>query len=106
MNKKGNDTLEDITAKEVAVKLADKENINIIDVREEEEVAAGMIPDAVHIPLNTVPDRVHELDKNKEYIVVCHSGGRSGKAKAFLTAKGISSANMSDGMSAWTGPTE
>ena len=48
-----------------------KEAVNIVDVREVEEVAEGKIPEACNIPLGLLEFRMHELDKKKEYIIVC-----------------------------------
>lgn len=96
--------MRELTTEEVADKLQSKEEIHIIDVREDEEVTQGMIPGAMHIPLGTVPESLDKLDKNKEYIMVCRSGGRSGKAQAFLHKKGYQVINMAGGMLEWEGP--
>ena len=63
-----------IDAKTVQEKLENGEQLNLIDVREAEEVAAGKIPGALHMPLGLVEFREHELDKNAAYIMVCRSG--------------------------------
>ncbi|BCB03839.1 rhodanese-like domain-containing protein [Bacillus sp. KH172YL63] len=99
--------MKQLTAQQVEELLADKNNsLNIIDVREDEEVATGIIPTAKHIPLGQVEARVNELDQSKEYIMVCRSGGRSGQAASFLESQGFDVINMSGGMMSWTGPTE
>ncbi|WP_078594778.1 rhodanese-like domain-containing protein [Evansella clarkii] len=77
------------------------ENIVVIDVRENEEVAAGKIPEAVHIPLGELPAAVNNLDKEKEYIMVCRSGARSGQATEFMGASGLVAVNMAGGMLHW-----
>jgi rhodanese-related sulfurtransferase len=63
----------------------------------------GKIPGAVNIPLGLVEFRIHELDKLKEYILVCRSGGRSGRATEFLESQGYNVINMQDGMLSWEG---
>jgi rhodanese-related sulfurtransferase len=98
--------MNEMTAKEVEKQLEEGKNLNLIDVREDDEVAAGKIPGAVHIALGTVPDRMNELDKSKEYIMVCRSGGRSGNAAQFLEAQGFKVINMTGGMLAWEGEVE
>lgn len=98
--------MKEITAKEVEDLMKEGKVLNIIDVREIEEVAAGVIPSTKSIPLNLVESRMHELDKSKEYILVCHSGGRSGIATQFLESKGYNVTNMRDGMVAWQGKVE
>ena len=94
------------TAKEVEELLAEGKTLNIIDVREVDEVAAGKIPGAVNIPLSLIEFRMHELDKSKEYVMVCRSGGRSGRASQFLENQGFKVINMEGGMLAWEGSVE
>ena len=45
--------------------------LNLVDVREANEVAEGIIPGALHIPLGDVEARMSELDKSKPYILIC-----------------------------------
>lgn len=96
----------EITAKELEEKLTKGEKINIIDVREDEEVATGIIPGAKHIPLGQIPERLEELDKNEHYYMVCRSGGRSGNACKFLIQQGYRVTNMVGGMLEWKGEKE
>jgi rhodanese-related sulfurtransferase len=98
--------MKQITAKEVETLLHQGETFNIIDVREVGEVADGKIPGAVNIPLGLLEFRMHELDKSKEYIVVCRSGGRSARAVQFLQSYGYNVINMTGGMLEWKGPLE
>ena len=92
-----------ILPEEVQEKLAAGEAINLIDVREVSEVEAGHIPGITHIPLGLLEFRMHELDKNTPYIMVCRSGGRSGQATAFLEGQGFDVTNMLGGMLEWSG---
>jgi rhodanese-related sulfurtransferase len=78
----------------------------VLDVREVNEVAQGKIPGAIHIPLGLLEFRMNELDKNKTYVMVCRSGGRSSRATQFLDYYGYNVINMQGGMMAWQGPTE
>ncbi|MGV2938598.1 rhodanese-like domain-containing protein [Mesobacillus sp. LC4] len=78
----------------------------VLDVREVSEVAQGKIPGSIHIPLGLLEFRMNELDKNKTYVMVCRSGGRSSRATQFLDYYGYNVINMQGGMMAWTGPTE
>ena len=68
--------MKQITAIELEQKIKAGENVNIIDVREDEEVATGTIPQAKHIALGELPNRLNELDKNVHYYMVCRSGGQ------------------------------
>jgi rhodanese-related sulfurtransferase len=98
--------LREITPKEVEAIVSEGRPADIIDVRETDEVAEGKIPGAVNIPLGLVEFRMNELDKSKEYIMVCRSGGRSGRACQFLKSQGYNVINMNGGMLAWEGRTE
>ncbi|MEH7086873.1 rhodanese-like domain-containing protein [Neobacillus drentensis] len=98
--------MKQITVKEVETLLNEGKTLNIIDVREVDEVADGKIPGATNIPLGLVEFRMHELDKTKEYIMVCRSGGRSGRATQFLESYGFKVINMAGGMLAWEGKVE
>jgi rhodanese-related sulfurtransferase len=97
--------MEKWSAKEVESKL-EKGMLNIVDVREVDEVKEGRIPDSVNIPLGLLEFRMHELDKDKEYVLVCRSGGRSGRACQLLESHGFKVVNMEGGMLAWEGQTK
>jgi rhodanese-related sulfurtransferase len=95
-----------ITPEEVQAKLSQGEKLNIVDVREPAEWASGHIPGARHIPLGSLGVRHSELDKSKEFIVVCRSGGRSSLACEQLESLGYNVANMLGGMLEWSGEVE
>jgi len=83
------------------------DKLRILDVRELKEYEERHIPDAIHIPLGEVEDRYHELNKEDELHVICHSGRRSGLAAQALSKKGFKKlVNVVPGMSHWTGKTE
>ena len=75
--------------------------MSIIDVREDDEVAQGMISGAKHIPLGEIENRLGEIDINTEHVLVCRSGGRSTKACQILLGKGYKVQNLIGGMTAW-----
>lgn len=77
----------------------------LLDVREPEETAEGIIEGAHLIPLGQLPDQIHQLPKDKVIYVICRSGNRSRKACAFLSAQGFQCVNMTGGMKSYTGPT-
>ncbi|WP_058308026.1 rhodanese-like domain-containing protein [Gracilibacillus massiliensis] len=98
--------MKEIHATELANKLKNDEKVNIIDVREDEEVAQGIIPGAKHIRLGEIPEKLDELKKDEHYYMVCRSGGRSGRATEYLEANGYDATNMEGGMLAWEDETE
>lgn len=74
----------------------------ILDVREDDEFAAGHAPGAVHIPLGDVPARLAEVPEVDGALpVVCRRGGRSLRAAQWLEAQGIEVVNVDGGMQAW-----
>lgn len=73
----------------------------ILDVRENFEIAEGIIPEAVHIPMGDLNFRFKELDQNRPVIVVCRSGNRSTQVANALKQVGYTAYSMAGGMSAW-----
>jgi len=73
----------------------------LLDVREDDEFAAGRSPDALHIALASLPDRLGDLDASKSIVCVCRSGGRSARATEFLNEHGFTAVNLEGGMTAW-----
>ena len=84
------------------VRLQKSGNIRLVDVRTDAEVARGVIPGAIHIPLHLIPVRMNELDGSTPTVIYCQSGGRSGQACGFLAAKGWSNlGNLQGGIIGW-----
>ena len=73
----------------------------LLDVREDDEWAAGHAPEAVHVPLADVSDAASRFD-GQQVLAVCRSGGRSANAAEVLAAAGIDVRNVAGGMTAWT----
>jgi rhodanese-related sulfurtransferase len=73
----------------------------VLDVREDDEWAAGHIDGASHIPMMQVPDHLVELPRQAKVLVVCRSGARSLQVTAFLTQQGWPAVNLAGGMQAW-----
>ncbi|MFB5266295.1 rhodanese-like domain-containing protein [Paenibacillus enshidis] len=87
---------------ELRQRLQAGELLNLIDVREDEEVAAGMIPGAKHIPMNQIPARLEEIDPDQEVIFICRSGYRSERVCEYLQQHGYDNCiNMTGGMLQW-----
>ena len=66
--KRGGFMMKEITSTEVQELLNKGEQLNLVDVREADEVAEGIIPGAIHIPLGDVAARISEFDKSKAYV--------------------------------------
>ena len=77
-------------------------DLQIVDVRNPGEVAAGTIPNAITIPVGQLPGRLGELDATKPTVVYCAGGYRSSVAASLLRQNGF--ADVSDilgGYGAW-----
>jgi rhodanese-related sulfurtransferase len=73
----------------------------LLDVREDDEWAAGHAPKATHIPLGELGARTAELPVDQEIYVICRSGGRSGRATQALNGAGWRAVNVAGGMQDW-----
>lgn len=78
-----------------------REQLHILDVRENDEWTAGRIDGARHIPLAELPARSGELDRAGTIVTVCRSGNRSGQATTYLRNAGFAAQNMDGGMQRW-----
>lgn len=73
----------------------------LIDVREDDEYATARVPDAHHIPLGQVVERIHEVPTEGTVYVICARGGRSAKAVEHFRRQGIDAVNVAGGTLAW-----
>ncbi len=73
----------------------------LLDVREDDEWAAGRAPAAVHVPMGQVAERADELPADRVVVCICRAGGRSAAVAAALAGAGFEVANVDGGMSAW-----
>lgn len=73
----------------------------LLDVREDDEWAAGHAPGAVHVPMTELADRLDDLPDGSPVYVICRSGGRSARVTAYLNQQGWDSVNVAGGMGAW-----
>ena len=79
-----------------------KDNVLLVDVRNNDEVARGVIDGAIHIQLSLLPLEYVKLTKANAVVFYCHSGVRSAHAADFAASKGIKSAyNLVGGVVAW-----
>lgn len=95
--------MEDITVQELKQKIDNNEDFLFIDVREPYEYQEFNL-DAQLIPLSTLPSRLVDLKEHqdREIIIHCRSGARSGNAKMYLMSQGYSKVrNVLGGVIAW-----
>ena len=83
----------------VAAAIVDSGDALLLDVRGDDEWAAGHSPTATHLPLGQLHPAAIPADI--PVIAICRSGARSARAAATLAADGISVSNLDGGMKAW-----
>lgn len=99
--------MEHLSQEEWVEQLENDNNAVIIDVRTDEEVADGIIKNAIHIDIykgQEFVNEIEELDKDKNYYVYCRSGNRSGQACNIMDQLGFENAyNLEGGILEWEG---
>jgi rhodanese-related sulfurtransferase len=80
-----------------------RDDVQILDVREQWEWDAGHIQEAVHVPLNEVMAGAESgrLDQDRPVVVVCKTGNRSELATLMLQARGYEAHNLEGGTERW-----
>jgi rhodanese-related sulfurtransferase len=92
----------EITPSEFVERRSRGESLTLLDVREEWELGVASVPDVVHIPMGEVADRLGELDRSREVVVLCRSGRRSLQVANFLQQNGFQAVNLAGGILAWS----
>lgn len=95
-----------VRAEEISVQQAHQmyeEGALLIDVRTQEEWDEVHIPGTVLIPLDELPDRLDEIPRERDIVVVCRSGNRSEEGAAILLKAGFKSVvGMDGGIKQWS----
>jgi rhodanese-related sulfurtransferase len=74
----------------------------LLDIRETHELEVCSIDGSIDIPMNTLPENMDKLPKEKPLVVMCHIGGRSAQVTNWLIQNGYNNAlNLEGGISAW-----
>jgi len=100
---------EDITQEEWEDLISKDSNAVILDVRTEEEVEDGFIPNMLNLDIRQGQgflDEVEKLDTSKNYYVYCRSGARSAQACTLMSQMGFETTyNLIGGFMNWDGET-
>jgi rhodanese-related sulfurtransferase len=92
----------EVTALQLKEQLEGPNPPYLLDVREGWEVAQGTLPNAVHIPMNSVPGRISEIPQDQPVVVYCAHGSRSYSVTAFLIENGFNNiTNLEGGIHDW-----
>ncbi len=76
-------------------------NYYLIDIRNEEAVAYGMIPGATHIPVEQLEEKLQEMPKDKPFMLYCSKGVFSQECAEQLRKKGIDAHSLEGGYTGW-----
>jgi hydroxyacylglutathione hydrolase len=94
-------TVPQMTAEELSRHVAQKD-VHVLDVRSESEWQEGHIPNAIHVPLGYVEDRLAEIPADRRLVVHCQAGTRSAIAASVLQRAGRTDVvNLIGGLDAW-----
>jgi len=87
-----------------ATQLSNRENAVFLDIRDDGDYSGGHLPEAIHIPIKQLTERIDELNKHKDCPVIayCRSGNRSNGAGSILKKHGFKNVyNLNGGITAW-----
>lgn len=91
-----------VSPSELKAELDAGANLTLVDVREANELEISCLPNVIHIPLGEIQDRLSEIPKSNDIVMICRSGGRSDKAGAVLISNGFENVrNLATGMNGW-----
>jgi rhodanese-related sulfurtransferase len=83
------EVLVEISAADVLALEAKGERPLLLDIREPHELRGGYAEGSLIIPMNSLPERVHELPTDRPLIVVCAAGARSFSVAHYLREQGF-----------------
>jgi rhodanese-related sulfurtransferase len=94
--------VKEIEATELQSRMSAGDDIVLLDIRSDAEVAQGILPGAEHMAMHMIPLRLQDLPKDKDIVLYCRSGARSYHACNFLNQQGVSNVlNLRGGIISW-----
>ena len=95
--------LREMTVQELAAtRSRNPDEVLLLDIREPHELEVARLPNVLHIPMNDVPERAAELPRDKEIVIMCHHGRRSGRLCSYLMEQGFTNVvNLRGGIDAY-----
>lgn len=96
--------MQQLSVEELASWLAQSERPApmLLDVREPWEFALCKLPGSVSMPMNSIPQRLAELERTETIVCICHHGMRSLQVARFLEQNGFTDiTNLHGGVHAW-----
>ncbi|MEE9358569.1 rhodanese-like domain-containing protein [Candidatus Vondammii sp. HM_W22] len=94
--------VKEIDSKKLESRITAGEDLMLLDIRSETEVAHGMLPNSEHLPMHLLPTKMNEFPADKEIILYCQSGARSHHACMYLMQQGLQNVvNLRGGIIDW-----
>ena len=92
----------EIDSESLSKRLGEADDVLLVDIRTPAEMAQGIIPNALQLPMHLIPLRMSELPKDKDVVLYCRSGARSYQACAYMMQQGYGRVlNLRGGIIAW-----
>jgi len=95
-------SIREISPDELQKMLASENPPTLIDVREEGEAAICQIAGSTLIPMNTIPQHLEEIPRDRPVVLYCHHGMRSMMVGQFLDRNGFEVLSLAGGIDLWT----
>jgi len=99
-------TIREITPAELQQLLSEDHPPVLIDIREEGEAAICAIDGSILIPINTLPQRLQEIPRDRPVALYCHHGMRSMMAGQWLSQNGFDALSLAGGIDRWAAEME
>jgi rhodanese-related sulfurtransferase len=94
--------IREIASPELKARIEAGDNVEIVDIRSDAEIAQGILPSAQHLPMHLIPLKMNDLPKDRDVILYCRSGARSYQACAYLAQQGVANVfNLRGGIIDW-----
>ena len=94
--------VKEVDAQDLKARIDAGEDIALVDIRSDAEVAQGVLPDSEHLAMHLIPLRMQDLPKDKDIVLYCRSGARSYHACNFLGQQGVPNViNLRGGIIDW-----
>ncbi len=94
--------IQEIDVTDLKARLDAGDDIELLDIRSDAELAQGILPNAQHVPMHLIPLKINDFAKDKDIILYCRSGARSYHACSYLAQQGINNViNLRGGIIAW-----
>ena len=92
----------ELTPVELKQRLAEREPLVLLDVRQDWETKLCRLDNALHIPIEEIELRTEELSPEDEIVVYCHQGVRSAAVAEYLRQRGFKNVrNLAGGLDLW-----